>query len=66
MKFQLDNEQFKNYIEWDKKHQCKLKNNIGAIGGRLTFSFTPTGLGVIIKVKCACGEELDLSNYEEW
>jgi len=66
MNFQLDNKQLKDYIEWDKKHQCKFKNNCGAIGGRLTFTFTPTGLGVIIKVKCACGEELDLSNYEEW
>jgi hypothetical protein len=40
--------------------------NQGAIGGRLTYCFTPTNLGTIIKIKCACGEELDLTNYESW
>lgn len=64
--FSLSKEQLVELAVWDRKHECKLKENSGAIGGRLTFSFTPTGLGVIAKVKCGCGEELDLSEYEEW
>lgn len=38
----------------------------GAIGGALTYSFTPTTLGVVIKVKCACGKEIDVTDYEGW
>jgi len=66
MNFDLDTEQLKKYIEWDSQHFCKLKKNSGAIGGRLTFSFTPTSLGLIVKINCGCGEELDLSEYKEW
>ena len=39
----------------------------GAIGGRLTYSFTPTGLGTIVVVKCGLtDEELDLTEYDLW
>jgi len=54
--------------KWLKEHNktCVHYKNQGAIGGRLTYTFTPTGLGTIRKVKCACGEEKDVSNYEDW
>lgn len=39
----------------------------GAIGGGLTYSFTPTGLGVVVKVKeYYTGEELNLTDYDSW
>jgi len=39
----------------------------GAIGGGLTYYFSPTGLGDILRVKEAIsGEELDLTDYSEW
>jgi len=38
----------------------------GAIGGSMTWSFTPTGIGVVVKVKHASGAELDLTDYDEW
>lgn len=39
----------------------------GAIGGRFTYSFTPTGLGSVVKVRDnITGEELDVSDYETW
>ena len=50
---------------WIKNHKCSIYDQ-GTIGGRISYSFTPTGLGPISKVICACGEELDLTNYEEW
>jgi len=57
MEFILDEKQTKQFLEWNDKHkkECKLYGKDGAIGGRLTFSFTPNGLGVIEKVTCACG-----------
>lgn len=36
---------------------------VGAIGGELTYMFTPTGLGVIEKVRCTCESEIDASDY---
>ena len=38
----------------------------GAIGGAETYCFTPTSIGVIVEVKCACGCEIDLTDYSQW
>lgn len=39
----------------------------GAIGGELTYLFTPTSLGVVVRVKHAVtGAELDLTDYASW
>ena len=45
--------------------ECKKKYS-GAIGGADTYIFIPTSLGTIVKYKCRCGKELDLSEYETW
>lgn len=70
MEFKLFEEEERTYREWKSKHDkmCPLADvdNQGAIGGRLTFSFTPTSLGVIYKVKCACGKEKDITSYDQW
>jgi len=49
----------------------QLKKMEGAIdydgGGSYTFSFTPTTLGTVIKVKNnAYNKEIDLSDYKNW
>ena len=72
MQFFIPKEDEKEIQSWVKSHDCKLgidefgQKKVGAIGGELTFSFTPTGLGPIITVTCACGEELDLTHSEDW
>jgi len=39
----------------------------GAIGGGLTYSFTPTGLGVVVKITHnATNAVLDASDYDNW
>ena len=39
----------------------------GAIGGDLTYSFTNTSLGTVVKVKDGfTGEELDVTDYDIW
>jgi len=39
----------------------------GASGGLVSFIFTPTSLGTVIKVSCkTLGKELDLSDYDHW
>lgn len=64
--FTVDGEELDLLQEWLKKHneECPYASpkRQGAIGGRLTYMFTPTSIGTIATVKCACGEEIDLDN----
>jgi len=70
--FSYTDEELDQIHEWVKNHKCTLEEDpnfpgykkVGAIGGEITYSFTPTGLGMISKVKCTCGAELDLTNYD--
>lgn len=62
--FSLDKEQLEQLAAWQKKFPFV---PLGAIGGSYTYSFTPTTLGVIAKVKNnANGQEIDLTNYLDW
>ena len=64
IQFSIDEEQLPKLNEWLEKHRmCGSK---AAIGGGRTYLFCPTTLGVVIKVQCCCGKEIDLSNYENW
>ena len=71
MKFELFGKELEMFQDWDKKHRkvCKLLNDpdfTPAIGGRLTFSFTPTGLGPAVGVECACGASKDCTDIDSW
>ncbi len=65
MGFQLSQKDFEKIEKWDTTHDCCIQSE-GACGGRLTYSFTPTSLGTVIKVQCACGKEIDLTDYDGW
>ena len=60
--FALDEDQTKKFLEWRETFP---KKDAGAIGGAYTFSFTPTGLGTITKVKYFDDYELDLTD-DNW
>lgn len=70
--FTLTDADFARISEWKAEQPKPSLKEIGlsmtgAIGGRWTYSFTPTSLGLIVKVKDGMyGGELDLSNYEDW
>jgi hypothetical protein len=70
MKFEILGEELRSFQQWNNDHKkvCTLLNGDTqpAIGGRLTFSFTPTGLGSAVSVKCACGEMHNCTNYDSW
>lgn len=63
--FPISEEEKKSIEEWKMKHLKKMhwdkKNNtsqsVGAIGGRFTYRFIPTGIGVIGEIECTCGEK---------
>lgn len=62
MNFNLTVSQKEKFEKWEK--HCEIY--AGAIGGRISFEFTPTGLGDIVKAKCLCGKEIDLTESEDW
>lgn len=66
MIFELTDEQAEQIDEWRREHECPYRYHQGAIGGRITYEFTPTGLGIAAGAKCACGSEINVTNYEDW
>ena len=70
VEFGMSKVEAKNFNEWNTKHNktCPFKNgkSQGAIGGRLTYSFTPTSLGTVVVVECACGKKENLTDFDVW
>lgn len=65
--YEITEKQFKKYEKWrraKKKKDGELY--VGAIGGAYTFCFTPTGVGLIVTVKAADGDTLDLTDFDTW
>lgn len=60
-------EELKALAEWTNTHEasCPMQYT-GAIGGKYTYSFTPTSLGTVHKVACACGASHDATRYDWW
>jgi len=62
-------EKVKDWIASHDKTHIRAEQRVryaGAIGGEYTWCFTPTSLGDVCKVKCSCGETLDVTDYENW
>lgn len=77
MNFGLNDEQVKKAAKWIEQQENfeRKKQGLsstespyyGAIGGELTYSFTPTSLGIIEKIKhSGTGSEIDLTEYDLW
>jgi hypothetical protein len=61
--FWVDKDQSEQMIKFADSHShCQR----GAIGGAITYCFSPTSLGVVMVVKCHCGAELDVTKYFDW
>jgi hypothetical protein len=67
MIFEINEKSMQMYLEWEKEHDkiCPYLKT-GSAGGRTTFEFTPTGLGIQIMVRCACGKVHDITDTTEW
>ena len=64
MKFELTDEQVEKFNEWKATHK---KVYGGAIGGRYSFEFAPSSIGVFIFVEDAVTKErLDLNDYNSF
>ncbi len=64
IRFALTEEQTQRLRDWSASRPFI---GAGAIGGRYTYQFTPTNIGLIIKIEDVLGKEtLDLTDYEDW
>lgn len=75
MKFQTTDKENEKMNAWLQTHvlTCKYwqptENGLlpqGANGGAITYCFTPTNLGLVTEVQCACGDKENLTDYDEW
>ena len=64
MTFSLEPHQIVKINKWIDKQGVR---PVGAIGGRFTYSFSPTSIGTVVKVSdCITGKELDVTDYQDW
>lgn len=64
-KFELDDLEEEKTLKWFKEHSCKevLKR---AKRRSISYTFTPSGIGVVKVVSCSCGSKKDVTNYDLW
>lgn len=64
--FHLSDKEWENAYDFEAihKHTDTYK---GAIGGHITYIFTPNSIGCNILIQCyVCKEEEDLTDYDSW
>ena len=72
--FKITSEQrkkLKSWIDEQDRLVCLKQNrscpNYGSCGGAYTYSFTPTSIGLVIKVKNGItNNTIDLTDYDNW
>lgn len=52
------------YREFIESHD--LHNSSGEYVEKTSFQFTHTSIGTVVRVKCACGHNEDISDYDSW
>ena len=65
MEFKLNEKEEQNYKEFCNEHRyCGFSS---AIGGKISVTFIPTGLGDVKIVKCkSCDKEKDITDISCW
>lgn len=63
--FCIYKDELKGVEKFQHDHEKCFKST--AIGGQFTFSFTPTGIGIVTTIKCSiCKEEKTLTDFSLW
>lgn len=64
MRFELSEVEAKAALEWIRNQPARYG---GAIGGSITFLFTTTSLGHVVRIRNNhTNEEVDVTDYSEW
>lgn len=64
--FTLTEEEVQAIHEWQRKHNAEKHPDgyFGAIGGELSYQFTPTSIGMVGEVVCGCGQHFAFRNLD--
>jgi len=63
----LDEKEFGLLQKFDEKHRAMHAHESSASGGRTTYMLTPTGLGMLVYIKCnACGKKKGVTDTSKW
>ena len=63
MTFELTEKQKEKLAAWKVS---LLKEPPSAVGGAFSYCFTPTSLGLGVRVEYFDGQSIDITSYEEW
>ncbi len=66
----IDEEKYKNFFS----HKCLFDEAVanttpipeGDMGSKYTYSYTEATMGTGVSVKCRCGAEEDITDYDSW
>ena len=61
--FKIEGNDAVNMSKFRKLHE---KCACGSAGDKMSYTFTPTAMGVAITVKCSCGQKLMLGNFMDY
>ncbi len=67
--FTLNDTEVENITNWLKSHAEKCphfgQQTQNHIGSPVNYIFTPSGMGNSVRIKCNCGEEKDVGDYDD-
>lgn len=62
----IEIKKFKKFEREMNKKYTEKERYCGAVGGFYSFVFTPTGIGIVVSVKTALGDEKDITDYSQF
>lgn len=66
MTFTISDKEQEAIEKWQRKHKRKCSLRKDGENTHYTYSFTPTGIGDIICVRCSCGKSIDVTDIDSW
>ena len=67
LEFKISGKELIEARNFQDNHKCKLGGKKpGVSGGRYSYKFTPTTIGMAVAIKCACGQAKDVTDYDSW
>lgn len=65
--FKLHGSEIEKAANFEKEHLPCAREHPTTIGGAITYTFTPTGLGSIVTIQCnICKTKIDITDYDNW
>lgn len=64
--FSLNGKELDKYDYWLKEHKTKCEK-VKASDSQISITFSSgSGIGTAVFVKCTCGEECNITDYDSW